>query len=648
MAMMHFPSISRLNATSTLRLVACLMALFFIAWLAFAGKPWVDGLASLSDGEKPDLEHYMVTGLYHGAIAGAVISVIALLAAPLLAKPVTDLEDSRPSYPKSMTRFVIGVCAVVIAITATKNFSRLNQSLWDDEEKAMRMFIVGKVYQSSKTGEWKFKEAKWVDTFFNYRLPNNHILFSAAAKLSHSGYDPLDDAADHHYFSEWRLRIPSFLAGLGTIAALAWLLTTLGFQRAAVFAMPLLAMHPWFLRYLVEARGYTMVMLATVLAMVAIVRALQSGKWRWWLAFSALQFCMLYTYPVALHIALMMNICGVLVILFSKRLIDKRLAMFGKLISAGLLMSAILVFLMGPAIPQLQAYIAEDRHLQTIDAKLTIDSISLFFTGTTWKVWDQSNPLARGLQSTLSNQPILFYLCAIVLVGSLLAGAARLVLKRSVAWIIIPVAFLPPVFFIVQSHFQQTAFYPWYIITTITIVPALIALGLDYIARPLGAGRFGSIIALTSFVIGLVAFNFITKDQRQVICNNPIEPKRNSFKLYRKEVVNPFHPAITDTMTIGFHQENNTYDPRMFRLNDVDNQDEIFKVIAEADRTGKPLYVDFAQEAYARLHFQKIFTVLDDPTKFKLHDELYGLEPQNTRKVMRYVGNNNATKISQP
>jgi len=216
------------------------------------------------------------------------------------------------------------------------------------------------------------------------------------------------------------------------------------------------------------------------------------------------------------------------------------------------------------------------------------------------------------------------------------------------AWIIIPVTLLPPLFFIVQSHLQQTAFYPWYIISTITIVPALIALGLDYIARPLGAGRFGSIVALVSFIIGLIAFNFITKDQRQVVCNNPIEPKRNSFKIYRDDVVNPFHPAISDTMTIGFHQENNTYDPRMYRLNDVDNQDEIFNVIDKADRTGKPLYVDFAQEAYARLHFQEIFAVLDDPSKFVLVDELYGLEPQNTRKVMRYVGNNNATKNSQP
>ncbi len=646
--MMTLPPMTQLKAKTTFRLVADVLALFFVGWLVFGAKPWVGGLASLGDGENPDLDHYMATGLYYGAVFGAVISVIALLAAPLLAKPISDLDDSRPSYPKSMTRFVIGVAAVVIAITAAKNFTRLNQSLWDDEEKAMRMFIVGKVYQSSKTGEWKFKETKWIDTFFNYRLPNNHILFSAAAKLSHSGYDPLDDAPDHLYFSEWRLRLPSFLAGLGTIAALGWLLTILGFQRAAVFAMPLLAMHPWFLRYLVEARGYALVMFFTVLAMVAIVRALQSGKWRWWLAFSALQFCMLYTYPVALHIALMMNICGALVILFSRRLADNRVAMLGKLVSAGLLMSVVLVFLMAPAIPQLQAYIAEDRDLQTIDATLTVDSISMFFTGTTWHVWDQSNPLAHGLKSTADDHAILFALCVIVLIASLIAGAVRLILKRSIAWIIIPVSLLPPAFFIIQSHLQQTAFYPWYIISTITIVPALIALGLDYIARPLGAGRFGSIIALTSLIVGLAAFNYVTKDQRKVICNNPIEPKRDSFILYRDNVVNPFHPAISDILTIGFHQENNTYDPRMFRLNDVDNQDEIFKVIAEADRTGKPLFVDFAQENYARLHFQQIFAVLDDPSQFKLIAELSGLGQQNTRKVMRYVGNKNATKNTQP
>lgn len=621
------------------RIVSLIALLFFGGWLIFGGSPSESGIAAAeAAGKKVKVEHFVTSGLFTGAIAGAAISLVALLAAPLLCRRGELYEDTRPVYPPSMRNFVIVAGVITIVVTAITNHHRLSQSLWDDEEKAMRMFIVGKVYQSSKTGEWKFKEASWQDTFFNYRLPNNHILFSAAAKLCHIGHDTQPTEPDAMYFNEWRLRLPSFIAGLASIGLVGWLVTLLGFQRAAVFAMPLTAMHPWFLRYLVEARGYAMVMMFTLLATVFLVRALQSGRWRWWLALGAAEFALLWTYPVAVYIALTLHGCGALVVWFSPRFAGVRQVMTGRLVTAGLAMSALIVFVMSPTIPQLQAYLAEDRDLQSLTPKLAIDSVSLFLSGCHWHVWDVSNPLAFGLKGLLDESPILFTLCAGVLGAALIAGAVRLIKKQSIAWIVLPIFLAPPAVFLAQAAIQQTAFYPWYIIGTLPIVPILLALGADYAVRPLGTKRIGGLAAILSATAVIVLFNTINHRQRSITTSHPIEPKRDSFHLYRPTTTNPFHPAINNILTIGFHQENNTYDPKMSRLDDVDQQHLIHDVIDEAIRTGKPLFVDFAQEPYARVHFTEIFDVLDDPSRFEVVAELPGLEPQNTRKVMRFIG----------
>ncbi|QQL44407.1 glycosyltransferase family 39 protein [Sulfuriroseicoccus oceanibius] len=627
-----------MSALTKFRIASLVALIFFGAWLIFGPDPVEAGIAAAeAAGKKVKVEHYIASGLWQGALIGGGIALLALVASPWLCRPAQPINDSKPSLPRSQKRFTIAVGVLTIAITAATNYQRLSQSLWDDEAKAMRMFIVGKLYQHSKTNEWKFKEATWSDTFFNYRLPNNHILFSAAAKLSHSGHNVKPTEPDAMYFSEWRLRLPSFLAGLGSIALVGALLTTLGFQRAAVFAMPLTALHPWFLRYLVEARGYAMVIFFTLLATLFLVRALQCGRWRWWLAFSAATFCLLWTYPVALYTAVTLFGTGALVLWFSPRFRGTRLAMTGRLVSAGLLMSAFIIFVMSPTLPQLQNYLAEDRDLQTLNPRLTADSISLFFTGTHWRLWDSGNPLSVALKDDINDSLAAFLVVAIPVALALLAGIVRLALKRTHAWLLLPVFLIPPAAFLAQAAVQQTAFYPWYIIGTIPIVPMLIALGADYAARPLGNRRAGGLVAIGSALLVIWAFSSLTSAQRNVTRNHPIEPTRDAFELYRSEVTNPFHPDIDQVITIGFHQENNTYDPKLHRLDDPQQQHRIHDLIAEARETGKPLYVDFGQEAYARLHFDEIFSLLDDPQTFELVAELPGLELQNTRKVMRLL-----------
>ena len=67
--------------------------------------------------------------------------------------------------------------------------------------------------------------------------------------------------------------------------------TTLKEQiQALLQALLLLVLHPWFMRFISEARGYAFVMLGSTALVGLLGRALQSGQWRWWLGFGFVEF----------------------------------------------------------------------------------------------------------------------------------------------------------------------------------------------------------------------------------------------------------------------------------------------------------------------------------------------------------------------
>lgn len=102
--------------------------------------------------------------------------------------------------------------------------------------------------------------------------------------------------------SELMLRMPSALAGLGFVAAVAWLGTVVGGRRAGVVAGALTALSPLALQYAQEVRAYTFVMLAVTIAAVAVIkltREPERGRWLV-LAVAASALAVLLHYTAAL------------------------------------------------------------------------------------------------------------------------------------------------------------------------------------------------------------------------------------------------------------------------------------------------------------------------------------------------------------
>lgn len=631
------PGVSGWKLPSVLAALGTIVLL--VGWLALAPKPWKEGIAAAeAKGRTPKTIHYAVTGLWYGSLAALPLAIalvpVALAMRRRSGVPVRPIEC--PPLQRG-SWLPIAIAGVGLAVVVGRvNAPRLGQSLWDDEEKAMRYFTVGRC-APDKEGTIKFTSVTWLDAFFNYRQPNNHILFTALSKASHdaSGHKP--DTPGQPYFDERALRLPAFLAGLAAIGGLGISLWLIGHPRAGLWAMPLLSLHPWFLRYLVEARGYSLVLLLGPLTAAALWRALAGGRTAWWAAFAAGQFALLYTFPGCIHPVFWMNAAAVTWILCSSSAKPWRSHLLPRWMAANLWSAIAFIVLMAPAVPQLIEYLREPRDTIHFNVASAINVASLLFSGSTWQNWDPANPLAIGLKDMLAHDPRVAISAAVVL-AAMLAGLVYCLRSRhSILWLWV-ILLLPVASFPLHAWLKDHPFYPWYAVGALPFLCGLAALGVEGTASFIASGRTRQTMTLLLGLALTLAAAGLTAKQREITTSHPLEPKRDSYLLYRGDAPNPFEPRQNEVITVGFHQENITYDPGQRRLDDVKKQTAIDEVIAEADRTGKPLYVDFAQESYARVHFPELFKRFDNEEVFERVAVLYGLEPQNTRVVLRYLG----------
>ncbi|MEZ5430785.1 MAG: glycosyltransferase family 39 protein [Verrucomicrobiales bacterium] len=113
------------------------------------------------------------------------------------------------------------------------------------------------------------------------------------------------------------IRLPAYLAGVGSIFTVGWLAWMMGMPRAAPLASWLMALHPWIIRWGSEARGYAFELAFIGLTMGAVLAALATGKFRWWVVFGAAEVLLLISHFGSVMFLLPLN-ASILVILWQR------------------------------------------------------------------------------------------------------------------------------------------------------------------------------------------------------------------------------------------------------------------------------------------------------------------------------------------
>lgn len=546
----------------------------------------------------------------------------------------------RTTAPSSEVEAVKGgqkvwmIVGAVVVLSGFLNAPRLSQGLWADEVLTMRNVVVGRVKHDTK-GVLRVIPTAWHDTAFNYWVPNNHVLYSLAARVSHNLW-PKDRSPTAPYFSEVGLRLPAFLAGLAALAMLAMLAIRLGLREPAVVAVALLALHPWYVRYSTEARGYSFLLLMTPALLYCTVEAARSGRWRWWLVVGVMQFLMLYTQPLSLHVVVPAALSALLLVLAHWSSNRDRMTMVARMASGSLVGAMLALPLMLPLYPQLKKFLAGATAQWEIDGTWMKEAASQFGLGMHWIDFDASNPNGVMLELVAKEHPWLMPVLVCVVLTVLLAGVVAFWRHSLTTRCLLPALLLPALELTVVHAISGKILLPWYLV-----------IGLPGFAFLMGAGVMAMAGALTPRTwqpmwkvataggVACVLFGWATHNERLLLRTVPIDPRREAASLYLP-TFNHKDPRIESVLTAGIGPPitvDLAYDPLALCIRSVE---ELREAEAIALRTNRPLFVNCPRYPFAVHRSADVLREMESSGAFDLVGNCYGADRERGIRVYRF------------
>ncbi len=603
------------------RLAILGMMAFLALWLGLSPKPWQ------VDPEGNPIDRYVAICLWWAGLFNLLPLAVLASTTPWWMRPLPRqfVVPASPALPRGFRAAVLGamlVCAVLGGV-------RLNDSLWHDEEYSIRRAILG-TYRI-KDATVKLREVPWAHTFWSYRKPTNHVLQSVLSRLSLSAWRLLARPSGLQ-INEIAVRLPSYLAGVLSVGALALLLARVGLPWPGVGAAWLLALHPWHLKLAPEARGYALVFLFIPLIGFLAVQALKSGRWRWWLGLALAEFLLLWTWPPAVMAVLVLNLCIAAMILLRPDPAEGRAVLAGRWLTSGTLAAMALVQLLLPCLPQLQEYAKTSQGFVLHDIWLkNVGSLLLFGA-----YWSKSGLTTASPYWEMLPQAVAF--------PALIPVA---ILGTAFFWVIGLIAFwrTPPhgrwltVFFLLPgpllflaAYWRGQYMFEWYLAL---MLPGLLGLGAagifstgTFLARVFSRREIPGVFA----ALVLAVFTGLTWANRAFLLRGSTQPYRESVLLTRSQL----HPNTRENravLTAGTLLLPDVYDPRIRKVETLDAYAALMK---EADAKSLPLYINNGFPDILQDLHPDIAALLADPAVFELIARLPANEPLLDRTVHQY------------
>jgi hypothetical protein len=593
-------------------------------YLLAAEKPWN---VALEPGKAPKIHHFVVIYEWWAAAINLALLILLGLSARWWLKPAR--QPTVAWLPERQTpRWFWPLVFAAMALTAFWGIHRIPQSLWDDEDSSLHRAVLGH-YRREKSGELKLKETTWEVALWNYWKPANHQLQTILSKACLECWRAIARPVGLQ-FSEPAVRFPCLVAGVLSVASLALLLKRLGFARAGVIAAFLLAVHPWHVRYAIELRGYIFTLFFGPLMIYCVIQAIDSGRWRWWAGFAASEFALLYAYPGCLYMVAIANLCGAGALLLRHSSWDDRLHYFPRLLVASTVAGMIYLQLMLPCMPQLVNYFRTERALGELGLRWHKNMGAHLLAGIPWNNSDTPSAGYQELQWPAEAHPQLFLLLRAAALAFLVLGALRLGLSRPAGWLVLAVLLLPGPLVYLVSRAKNHYLYEWYLFFTLSGFVGFAALGLDWLAG-LG-GRLHRFVGPPLAGLAVVAFFLATQPQRRWLLTHSLQPMRESVLLTRP-VLDPYDPRQESILTLSITGVPWSYDPNIIVISSVD---ELVQNLLEADKSGKTLYVNFANAWTASASTPRLFAMIEDERLFEKVASIQGFDPTLTAFVRRY------------
>lgn len=596
-----------------------------LAYLATAESPWDRGIPEkLAQERELSIRDTIVAGLWLGAALNAVLGAGLLLLSPWWARPLPSPVESggppgdAPAGRAGAGRWFWVATLLAVAAAAWVRAPRLEHSFWNDEEQAFRKFTWGEYEPDPSdpgSGRLAFDPAGWDRALFYSVNGNNHVVHTVLAKLCHSAWRGVV-RPEPESFREWVIRLEPFTSGLLTILALAAWLRRCGFPLAGVTAGWLLAIHPWVLRYGVEARGYSAMLLFIVLALIASTEAVRTGRWRWWLAFGLFQCLYLLCFAGAVYLAAAWNL-----LLVPTVLRRQGTAALGRWFVACVLGAMGFLQMMTATVLRIWSWI-QAPHVEPfpLDADHLRDFASHLALGVPWSGPEPGGHHGTDIAQMTAASPAWALAFRYALPLLLILGLAT-ALKRSPQvrfWI----GCLAGAAGLIALHHQlsELAFFGWYALYE--VLGFVVALAFLAEANPWRHHRLGAPAVPLALVAGFLWLGWKPLATQRAHDRHPMRQAVAAVRGEAPAIGGRHAGMLTAAVGSGANQLR-TYDPRIQWIKSGADLDAL---VRQARAESKPLVVYACGPGRLGQDLPEVAARLNDPAQFERGDHLPGQE----------------------
>ena len=610
------------------RILLSLLVLPAMAFLVLGPDPFGLSFAErVEAGESLRPKDYAGAYLFWITLVNTIVLLVLIASFRHWARPGRPTCDPDLVSPTTLRRpaFLAGTILAMLGLTISAA-PRLDDSLWTDERYMVVHSIAG-AYETSDANEVEFEPVSWGNTFFYYQKPNNHVPYSILARLSWEGWRALA-LPEGRRAVETAVRLPALLFGVVGIATLAGLLALLGFPTAGVLAAWILALHPWYLRYASEVRGYSLMLALLPLLIVFALRVLERGSWPRFTLYGACQALLLWTYPGAIFALIVVNLV-VLGRLWKTRGGGTGAGAPPLLRFAMTELLAGLVWLQLNLVNMMQFLEYAKNWTSPITMKFLSETALLMLLGTSREEPREGFVTMAGL---FEDSPVLLPILIVTSLTAWILGCIRLARSGVAGRLALAVLVLPAPLTIVFAAVRGDHLYEWYLIHALPGVIAGISLGLLWPGNllPQGAARKG-VIAMVIAAYG-VSYSIASHPMRDALRTRHIQPTFQFLEAFGW----PPHsdptadrPVVTGTV----YGDLDYYDPATRRLRDPES---LIALMQEADETRLPLYVSFNRPQLARKRNLAAIALLERPELFEKVGQFDGVFYKYRRTVFRY------------
>jgi hypothetical protein len=613
------------------RLLLGAVLVLLVAWLLGPYRPWrLPGEPALIPRPGQSRVHIVLVATWWAAAVNAVLCALLLATTRFWAgderEPLARTAPARSRLPALSLAILLGACALAGAL----RWPLAQRGVWWDEAWSIRQVLVGTLKPAEEDpARVEFEPVPWSYTFWYYRKPTNHVLYSVAARTSLAAWRAATGAGPEQW-DEFAFRLPAFAAALLGVFLLGLLVHDLGFPRAAPAAAVLLAIHPWHIRFGADGRGYSFMVLFAICAAWFLLHALRTGLWRHWLGYAASQLALLWVHPLALHFPVALFAAGVLGIWRGPGGSDDRRLRLARFAAANVLAGVAFIQLMAPNLAQ--SLVLSHEWAQQPDSAAQL----------TRKLWLY---LATGLHVRQPRQPDvsfptlreiwgggrLVWLVAYVALPALAAlGLVRALRPPGPArFVFLGLAAAPPLVLLHRALQEFLVIERFAIYGLVAVVPLLV-IGTEGVL----AARLRRAGVAAGLALFLVAFQVFVAPQTRVLLERPQVPSRE---------VADFLAAAGDGIPGGVIRAGvglggdtpDVYDPWIAH---VRRRDEITALARQSLAEGRPLYVFYGYGQPNRRRYQDTFRDLDDPRYFEEVAHFGAIESDFVYRVLRYTG----------